>query len=334
MLELTGGLEYKSAFSDMGEIRMSDTSQIAAAAKTAESAPEGPAEPRFRLNDYAMLLKPRILSLVVMTGLVGTLMAPGGGDALTGLISVLCIAIAAGSAGAINMWYDRDIDLVMRRTQHRPIPSGRVDPRVALGYGLFLGIGSVWMMAAHVSFVAAGLLLFSIFYYVVIYTAWLKRRTPQNIVIGGAAGAFPPLIGWVAVTGSFDPGAIALFMIIFLWTPPHSWALALFRKEDYANASVPMLPVVSGERETKRQMLIYTVLMILSTFAPVALGVSGLIYGVIAAGLNYRFWVLNWRVWKAEGDKHSKQLFLYSILYLFLIFLAMVADRMLFVPVI
>lgn len=312
---------------------MSDSSQIAAVDKTPEATVAAEVEPRFRVNDYTMLLKPRILSLVVMTGLVGTLMAPGGGDALTGLISVLCIAIAAGSAGAINMWYDRDIDMVMRRTQHRPIPSGRVDPRVALGYGLFLGIGSVWAMAAYVSYVAAALLIFSIFYYVVIYTMWLKRRTPQNIVIGGAAGAFPPMIGWVAVTGTFDPGAIALFMIIFLWTPPHSWALALFRKEDYANASVPMLPVVAGERATKKQMLIYTVLMIASTLAPVALGISGALYAVIAIGLNVRFWMLNWKVWKAEGDKHSKQLFLYSILYLFLIFLAMVADRILFFPV-
>jgi protoheme IX farnesyltransferase len=312
---------------------MSDSSQIAAVEKTPEATLAVEAEPRFRLNDYTMLLKPRILSLVVMTGLVGTLMAPGGGDALTGLISVLCIAIAAGSAGAINMWYDRDIDMVMRRTQHRPIPSGRVDPRVALGYGLFLGIGSVWATAAYVSYVAAALLIFSIFYYVVIYTMWLKRRTPQNIVIGGAAGAFPPMIGWVAVTGTFDPGAIALFMIIFLWTPPHSWALALFRKEDYANASVPMLPVVAGERATKKQMLIYTVLMIASTLAPVVLGVSGALYGVVALVLGTRFWMLNWKVWKAEGDKHSKQLFLYSILYLFLIFLAMVADRILFFPV-
>ena len=312
---------------------MSDSSQISAVDKTSEATSAEETEPRFRVNDYTMLLKPRILSLVVMTGLVGTLMAPGGGDAITGLISVICIAIAAGSAGAINMWYDRDIDMVMRRTQHRPIPSGRVDPRVALGYGLFLGIGSVWAMAAYVSFVAAALLIFSIFYYVVIYTMWLKRRTPQNIVIGGAAGAFPPMIGWVAVTGTFDPGAIALFMIIFLWTPPHSWALALFRKEDYANASVPMLPVVAGVRETKRQMLIYTVLMIASTLAPVALGISGAVYAVIAIGLNVRFWMLNWKVWKAEGDKHSKQLFLYSILYLFLIFLAMVADRILFFPV-
>ena len=312
---------------------MSDSSQIAAVDKTPEATSTEDTEPRFRVNDYTMLLKPRILSLVVMTGLVGTLMAPGGGDAITGLISVLCIAIAAGSAGAINMWYDRNIDMVMRRTQHRPIPSGRVDPRVALSYGLFLGIGSVWAMAAYVSYVAAALLIFSIFYYVVIYTMWLKRRTPQNIVIGGAAGAFPPMIGWVAVTGTFDPGAIALFMIIFLWTPPHSWALALFRKEDYANASVPMLPVVAGIRETKKQMLIYTVLMIASTLAPVVLGISGALYAVIAIGLNVRFWMLNWKVWKAEGDKHSKQLFLYSILYLFLIFLAMVADRILFFPV-
>jgi len=292
------------------------------------------AGPRFRINDFVVLLKPRIMSLVVLTGLVGLLMAPGGATAATGMMAIACIAAGAGAAGAINMWYDRDIDLVMRRTQNRPLTGGRVGPQLALGYGLFLGIGSVTLMTFEVGYVAAALLALTIFYYVFIYTAWLKRRTPQNIVIGGAAGAFPPLIGWAAVTGTIDPGGIALFMIIFLWTPPHSWALALFRSEDYANAGVPMLPVVSGERETKRQMLIYTVLMIASTLAPAALGVSGLFYLTTAIVLGWIFWVKMWRLWKIEGTEPAKPLFLYSILYLFLIFLAMIADRLVFFPVV
>ncbi len=291
-------------------------------------------DPRFRVNDFAVLLKPKIMALVVFTALVGILMAPGGAAAATGLIAVICIAIGAGSAGAINMWYDRDIDQVMRRTMDRPLPAGRMNPLLALGYGSVLAVGSVSMMALHVGTMAAGLLALSIFYYVVIYTAWLKRRTPQNIVIGGAAGAFPPLIGWVSVTGSIDPGAIALFMIIFLWTPPHSWALALFRRGDYAAAGVPMMPVVAGERETKRQMLVYTVLMIGATLAPVALGVSGLLYLVAASVLGIMFWVRTWRVWKADGDAHAKPLFLFSILYLFLVFMAMIVDRLIFVSVV
>tara|TARA_R110000787_G_scaffold274979_1_gene383243 strand:- start:88080 stop:89042 length:963 start_codon:yes stop_codon:yes gene_type:complete len=292
------------------------------------------AGPRFRINDFVVLLKPRIMSLVVLTGLVGLLMAPGGATAATGMMAIACIAAGAGAAGAINMWYDRDIDLVMRRTQNRPLPGGRVGPQLALAYGLVLGIGSVALMTFQVGYVPAALLALTIFYYVIIYTAWLKRRTPQNIVIGGAAGAFPPLIGWAAVTGTIDPGGIALFMIIFLWTPPHSWALALFRSEDYANAGVPMLPVVSGERETKRQMLIYTVLMIASTLAPAALGVSGLFYLATAIVLGGIFWVKMWRLWKVEGTEPAKPLFLYSILYLFLIFLAMIADRLVFFPVV
>ncbi len=288
-------------------------------------------DPRFRVNDFAVLLKPKIMALVVFTALVGLLMAPGGATAATGLVAIMCIAIGAGSAGAINMWYDRDIDQVMRRTMDRPLPAGRMNPRLALGYGAFLAVGSVWMMAVHVGHAAAALLALSIFYYVVIYTAWLKRRTPQNIVIGGAAGAFPPLIGWVSVTGTIDPGAIALFMIIFLWTPPHSWALALFRKGDYAAAGVPMMPVVAGERETKRQMLIYTVLMIAATLAPAALGVSGALYLATASVLGVMFWIKTWRVWRAEGDAHAKPLFLFSILYLFMIFMAMIVDRLLFI---
>lgn len=312
---------------------MSDSSRDNATLHLQETTSSEPHEPRFRMNDFAVLLKPKIMSLVVFTALVGILMAPGGADAQTGLISVLCIAIGAGAAGAINMWYDRDIDLIMRRTMDRPIPAGRMDPKLALGYGVFLAIGSIMMMAFYVSYIAAGLLAMTIFYYVFIYTVWLKRRTPQNIVIGGAAGAFPPLVGWVSVTGTIDPGAIALFMIIFLWTPPHSWALALYRTGDYAAAGVPMMPVVAGERETKRQMLIYTVLMIASTLAPSFLGVSGWLYLITAGVLGAMFWQRTWRLWKTEGTEHAKPLFLFSILYLFMIFLAMIADRLLFIPV-
>lgn len=313
---------------------MIDSGRNGVVAERLESVKTDPDEPRFRVNDFAVLLKPKIMSLVIFTALVGILMAPGGADAATGLTALACIAIGAGAAGAINMWYDRDIDLIMRRTQDRPIPAGRMDPRIALAYGTTLAVGSVVIMAFKVHLVAASLLAMTICYYVFIYTAWLKRRTPQNIVIGGAAGAFPPLVGWAAVTGSVDPGAIALFMIIFLWTPPHSWALALFRTGDYAAAGVPMMPVVVGERETKRQMLIYTVLMIAATLAPAFLGVSGLLYLATATVLGIMFWQRTWKLWKNEGVEHAKPLFLFSILYLFSIFLAMIADRLVFVPVI
>lgn len=334
MLEVAGAIFYNPSLSDKGSVGMSESGHNGVAIGKSDASAETPDEPRFRVNDFAVLLKPRIMSLVVFTALVGILMAPGGADAATGLITVLCIAIGAGAAGAINMWYDRDIDLIMRRTQDRPIPAGRMDPRLALAYGTFLAVGSVVMMAIYVSNFAAGLLAMTICYYVFIYTAWLKRRTPQNIVIGGAAGALPPLVGWASVTGTIDPGAIALFMIIFLWTPPHSWALALYRTGDYAAAGVPMMPVVAGERETKRQMLIYTVLMIAATLAPAFLGVSGLLYLLTAAVLGVMFWIRTWRLWKVEGTEHAKPLFLFSILYLFMIFLAMIADRLLFLPVI
>ena len=313
---------------------MKKSGQDGTVAETLGAIPSDKTEPRFRMNDFLVLLKPRIMSLVVLTALVGLLMAPGGADAETGVMAILCIALGAGAAGAINMWYDRDIDYVMSRTRNRPLPGGRMGPQLALVYGLVLGIGSVTMMALEVNLVAAALLALTIFYYVFIYTAWLKRRTPQNIVIGGAAGAFPPLIGWAAVTGTVDPGAIALVMIIFLWTPPHSWALALFRTDDYAAAGVPMMPVVAGERSTKRQMLVYTVLMLASTIVPALLGVSGLFYLASAAILGGIFWVKTWRLWKVEGTEPAKPLFLYSILYLFLVFLAMIADRLVFFPVV
>jgi len=295
----------------------------------------GEREYRFRLQDYALLLKPRVMSLVVFTAACGLILAPGNIDLDTALAAIICIAVGAGASGAINMWYDQDIDRIMRRTQNRPIPAGRMHPKEALVFGSILSIGSVATMYYWVNWQAATLLALTILYYVFIYTIWLKRRTPQNIVIGGASGAFPPMIGWVAVTGDIGLGAVALFAIIFLWTPPHSWALALFRRGDYAAADVPMMPVVAGERETKRQMLRYTVLMIAATLSPVAIGMSGLVYGLAAAGMGLEFWRRCWRVWKDDEaqEKTAKPLFLFSILYLFVIFVALLVDRLVFVPV-
>jgi protoheme IX farnesyltransferase len=218
----------------------------------------GQAVPVASLGDFVALLKPRVMSLVVFTGIVGLLLAPGAVHPLLAAVAVLCIAVGAGAAGAINMWYDRDIDALMARTRERPIPAGRVTPAVALGLGISLAVASVAIMGLALNWVAAGLLAFTIFFYVVVYTIGLKRRTPQNIVIGGAAGAFPPMIGWAAVSGELTLAPFILFAIIFLWTPPHFWALALFRRGDYDKAGIPMLPVVAGEAVTRRQILVYT----------------------------------------------------------------------------
>ena len=239
-------------------------------------------------RDFFELLKPRVMSLVIFTALVGIAVAPGGIHPVIAFTALLCIAVGAGASGALNMWYDADIDAKMARTANRPIPAGRVTPSEAAGFGAILSVFSVMTMGVLVNWVAASLLAFTIFFYLVIYTMWLKRRTPQNIVIGGASGAFPPMIGWAAVTGDIGLGAIALFTIIFLWTPPHSWALALFRRGDYAAADVPMMPVVAGERETKRQILVYTVLLIASTLSPVAVGMSGGVDSAVAALLLKR----------------------------------------------
>ena len=293
-------------------------------------------EPRFRVTDYAVLLKPRVMSLVVFTAAVGLLLAPGAPGALgpwTAAAAVLCIAIGAGASGAINMWYDRDIDLHMLRTMNRPLPAGRLNPKEALAFGVVLSFGSVALMAAMVNATAAALLAATIFYYVFIYTVWLKRRTPQNIVIGGASGALPPVIGWAAVSGEVGLGAVVLFAIIFLWTPPHSWALALFRKGDYKAAGVPMLPVVAGERATKKQMAIYTALLIPVTLAPVLIGMSGVLYGSAAVILGLGFARHMVRVWKDTEEKATRPMFFFSILYLFLIFAALLADRVFFLPV-
>ena len=291
-------------------------------------------EPRFRLQDYVLILKPRVMSLVIFTAFTGLLLAPDTIDLRTAIISIICIALGAGASGAINMWYDEDIDQVMKRTMSRPIPSGRMLPKDALLFGSVLAIGSVSIMAWFVNLMAATLLAITIHYYIFIYTIWLKRRTPQNIVIGGAAGAFPPMIGWATVTGEISLGSIALFAIIFLWTPPHSWALALFRRGDYEAAGVPMMPVVAGERATKSQILIYTAILLPATLVPVFSGISGALYGAVAIGIGIEFARRVWALWREDGITTAKPLFLYSILYLFLIFAAMIVDKAFFLPVI
>ena len=301
---------------------------------------KGLPEPRFRITNYALLLKPRVMSLVVFTAAAGMLLAPRGIDnigLLTAAIAVLCIAIGAGAAGAINMWYDRDIDLNMLRTQNRPLPAGRLQPFEALAFGVFLACGSVFAMAWRVNWVSAALLALTICFYVFIYTVWLKRRTPYNIVIGGASGALPPAIGWAAATGEVGLGAVLLFAIIFLWTPPHTWALALFRRRDYEAAGVPMLPVVAGERKTKLHILYYTASLIPVTLLPVAVGMSGAIYGITATTLGIGLVCHAWRVWKdniPDGGNTARPMFFFTLLYLFLIFVGLLADRILFLPVI
>ena len=289
------------------------------------------------LSDWIALLKPRVMTLVVFTGLIGLLIAPGHLHPVLGFTAVLCIAVAAGACGAINMWYDRDIDAVMRRTRNRPIPAGRIEPGAALGYGVTLAVGSVIVMGLAVNLITASVLALSIAFYVFVYTMWLKRRTPQNIVIGGAAGAFPPVIGWAAVTGSVDLVPLILFAIVFVWTPPHFWSLALFANADYRRAGVPMLPVVAGARETRRQIVLYTLLLVPLSLAPWLIGFSGLVYGLAAIVLGIGFIVGVWRVatdrQDASGvsqtnDAPARAAFKYSILYLFALFAALAVDRL------
>src|SRR5271170_5220292 len=279
------------------------------------------------VGDYVQILKPRVMSLVVFTGVVGLVLAPGHLHPFLAVVAILCIAIGAGASGAINMWYDRDIDRVMHRTASRPLPAGRMLPGEALGFGCVLAVGSVAVMGLAVNFVAAQLLALTIAFYVFVYTIWLKRRTPQNIVIGGAAGALPPLIGWAAVTGDVGWGAVALFAIIFFWTPPHFWALSLYRAGEYAAAGVPMLPVVAGPRETKRQMLLYTLMLWPASLMPWLLGLAGPCYAVGAGGLSLLFTGAAIRVWRDAGERSARQMFAFSLLYLFLIFSALLVDR-------
>jgi protoheme IX farnesyltransferase len=280
-----------------------------------------------RVADFIELLKPRVMSLVVFSGFAGLMAAPGDLHPVLATVAVLCIAVGAGASGAINMWYDRDIDAVMQRTRRRPIPSGRVDPQEAVSFGIVLAIGAVTLMALAVNWLTAGLLAGTIAFYVFVYTMWLKRRTPQNIVIGGAAGAFPPMIGWAAVTGEISLASIALFLLIFMWTPPHFWALALYRTGDYAKAGVPMLPVVAGARATKAQMLVYTILLFPLALAPWALGLVGVVYAAAAAILGLLFILAAVRVWFDSGERAARQMFGFSILYLFLLFTLLVIDR-------
>jgi heme o synthase len=287
------------------------------------SAASAGAEPR----DYWLILKPRVMSLVVFTGLVGLLLAPVHLHPLQAAIAVLCIAIGSGAAGALNMWYERDIDALMIRTRDRPLPAGRMTPGEALGFGLTLAVGSVLMMGLGLNWTAAALLAAAILFYVLVYTVGLKRRTSQNIVIGGAAGAFPPLIGWAAATGDVGWLPLILFALIFFWTPPHFWSLALYRADDYEKAGIPMLPVVAGARATRIQILLYTLILWPIALTPVWLGAAGWVYGLAAIALNLAFTGLAARLMIERGEGAARAMFKFSLLYLFLSFAFLVIDR-------
>ena len=282
------------------------------------------------VGDYFALLKPRVMSLVVFTGLAGLVVAPGDLHPVLAAVAILCIAVGAGAAGAINMWYERDIDALMNRTKGRPLPQGKVNPDEALAFGVVLSVAPVILMGLAVNWTAAALLGLANAFYVFVYTIWLKRRTPQNIVIGGAAGAFPPMIGWAAVTGDVSLASVLLFAIIFFWTPPHFWALSLFARGDYARAGVPMLPVVAGEAETKRQMLVYTALLLPLGMSPWFVGIAGMTYLVVSTVVGLLFLVCAVNVLRApEGEtKAAKQMFAFSILHLFLLFGLLIAERL------
>lgn len=281
------------------------------------------------VQDYVSLLKPKVMSLVVFTGFAGLWVAPGFSalHPLLAATAILCIALGAGAAGAINMWYDRDIDAVMNRTKNRPIPMGRVVADEALSFGVVLSVLSVLTMGLALNWVAAALLAIANLFYVFVYTIWLKRRTPQNIVIGGAAGAFPPMIGWAAVTGDITLAPILLFCIIFFWTPPHFWALSLFANDDYKRANVPMLPVVAGERITKIQMMVYSVILIPLSISPYFVGVAGIWYGAAALALSLFFLYTNIKVLLDKTHKSAKLMFGYSVFYLFALFTALMIDK-------
>ncbi|WP_297490122.1 heme o synthase [Acidocella sp.] len=296
-------------------------------------APQLGAEP----GDWLALLKPRVISLVVFTGAIGLIIAPGHINPVLGAIAIFCIALGAGAAGAINMWYDADIDAIMRRTTSRPIPAGKIEASAVLGYGIVLAVASVLLLAMATNLTAAAVLAFSIFYYAVIYTMWLKRRTPQNIVIGGGAGAFPAVIGWAAVTGHIGLLPVLLFAIVFFWTPPHFWSLSLYAATDYEKAGVPMLPVVKGAKHTRLNVLVYALLLLPVSVAPWVLGLTGRIYGFTALALSLAFAVLCWRVYADDQDaagvsrtkdKPARTAFKFSLLYLFILFAACAVDRL------
>ncbi|MWV28536.1 protoheme IX farnesyltransferase [Erythrobacter sp. GH3-10] len=295
----------------------------------ASTATQLPAEWR----DFFALTKPRVMSLVVFTALCGLLAAPGAIHPVLGFTAILAIAMGAGGAAALNQWWEADLDAKMKRTAKRPLPSGRLRRSDARDFGMLMSGASVFIMLVAIHWLAAVVLAFSIFYYAVIYTMWLKPRTPQNIVIGGGAGAFPPLIGWIAVTGEITAMPVLLFAIIFIWTPPHFWALALFVKTDYAKAGIPMMPVVAGEKSTRHQILGYSVLLLAVAMLPWIIGGTGLIYGISALLLSVLFVVLSIPVGLRTSQPddrmmQEKRLFGYSVIYLFALFTALVADRM------
>ncbi len=288
------------------------------------------------VGDFVALLKPRVMSLVVFSAVVGLVAAPGAIHPWIGFISIFCIALGAGASGALNMWYDADIDAKMKRTANRPVPRGAVTPGEALAFGLTLAVASVLMLGLFVNVLSAALLAFTIFFYVVIYTMWLKRWTPQNIVIGGAAGAFPPMVAWAAASNSIDAGAIALFLLIFFWTPPHFWALALFREGDYAAAGVPMLPNVAGRRETKKQVLLYSIGLLPVAALPLATGTAGYLYAAAGGVLTLYFISLAWSVYSAAAreteNRAAGKLFGYSIVWLFAMLLLVLAEHVFSLP--
>ena len=298
-------------------------------------------------SDFFALMKPRVMSLVVFTAWAGLVLAPGTVPLWAAIASIICIAAGAGASGALNMWYDADIDAQMSRTKKRPIPQGKMSPRAALGFGTIISVASVWMLYIASNMVAAALLAFTIFFYLVIYTMWLKRSTPQNIVIGGAAGAFPPMIGWAAVTGDITVNSVLLFMIIFIWTPPHFWALALYKTGDYGKVGIPMMPNVKGPKSTRNQIMAYSVLLAAIAIAPIFTGLAGNLYAAFAVLLNIGFLALAFKVWKSRagekadaadeaslydvtaGDRAARNLFAYSIIYLFAIFGVLAAEALL-----
>ncbi|MCO5063225.1 MAG: heme o synthase [Rhizobiaceae bacterium] len=281
-------------------------------------------------SDYLALLKPRVMSLVVFTAFVGMIAAPVPLNPMIAITSIICIAIGAGASGALNMWYDADIDALMTRTRSRPIPAGKVLPGEALAFGLVLAAMSVLTLGVFVNWIAGGLLAFTIFFYAVIYTMWLKRWTPQNIVIGGAAGSFPPMIGWAAATGTVSPESVILFLIIFLWTPPHFWALALFKSGDYERAGIPMMPNVAGEESTRKQIFAYALLVAAFGVLPWYLGFASAAYGLVAVFLGAGFVWYAWKVLRMDPQdramRAAKALFGFSLLYLFGVFAAYLAD--------
>ncbi|MGB6229199.1 MAG: heme o synthase [Litorimonas sp.] len=303
-------------------------------------------------GDYFALMKPRVMSLVVFTAICGLLLAPGSLSGSIGwgsaVIAILCIAVGAGASGALNMWYDADIDGAMARTSQRPIPKGVLSPRAALGFGTVMAVGSVWLLLVATNWVAAALLAFTIFFYLVIYTIWLKRSTPQNIVIGGAAGAFPPMVAYAAVTGTITFDSVILFCIIFFWTPPHFWALALYKQTDYGRVGIPMLPNVKGAKRTRAEILVYSLMLFVLTLWPWQTGLGGTVYGVSAVILSGVFVALAWRVFRSragdklsdidqteatlyavrDGNRSARNLFAYSILYLFAIFGVLTLDHL------